>query len=207
VRVGCQQVNLGDRVLRASAWSEAIRTGGKVRLEDRLQDQLQRRLHHPVSDGRDTEPAPLGAARLGDQPLPDRSRLKLSRPHRFAEQSQKGFLTDEHLHPVGGPAVHPGRAAAGVAPYPIPRHLKERGIDNQVEQIIKPASTVLACPSMQFGLNLQYPRPRLVQRRPRRVGIHQRPPGMTTPPCEPAARLRHVDGFPALGLLRGLRPA
>ncbi len=60
---------------------------------------------------------------------------------------------------------------------------------------------------MQLGLDSQYPRLGQLGRRPRCVGIHRRPPAIPIPPCELAAPLRHVDGFPVLGLLRGLRPA
>ena len=49
------------------------------------------------------------------------------------------------------------------------------------------------------------------QARPRCVGLHRRPPGVTARCCGLAAALRHrhlcrVDGFPVLGLLRRLRP-
>ncbi len=59
---------------------------------------------------------------------------------------------------------------------------------------------------MQLGLDLQYSCLGLYEVRPRRVGIHQRPPDLPFLDCETAALLRHVAGFPDLGLLRGLRP-
>jgi hypothetical protein len=49
------------------------------------------------------------------------------------------------------------------------------------------------------------PSPRLRRRR-WCVGVHRRPPGIPHRSCRFAAPLRHVVGFPDLGLLRGLRP-
>ena len=61
------------------------------------------------------------------------------------------------LDGVGGLAVHPGRARALVTPHPIPRHQQERGIGDEVEQIIEPAMRIITGPTVQLGLDLQYP--------------------------------------------------
>jgi len=58
---------------------------------------------------------------------------------------------------MGGLAVHPGRARSLVAPHPIPRHLQEGGIGDEVEQITEPAMRIIAGPTVQLGLDLQYP--------------------------------------------------
>ena len=50
---GAEQVNLGDRVLGPPPRPEPVGDRHEVGLEDRFQHQLQRRLNHPVSDGRD----------------------------------------------------------------------------------------------------------------------------------------------------------
>jgi hypothetical protein len=49
-------------------------------------------------------------------------------------------------------------------------------------------------------------RARLVETGPRRVGVHQRPPGIPCSLLLARWALRHVAGFPGLGLLRALRP-
>ena len=116
---------------------------------------------------------------------------------------------EEQLHPahvfdvVGGQAVHSGRARTPIAPHPRPGHRQERGIDDQVEQVVKPASSVLAGPSVQLGLDLQYPDP--VIDRTRRVGVHRRPPDLPAPalrtrcrpwPCGRLSRPRTTTAAP-----------
>jgi len=64
----------------------------------------------------------------------------------------------------------------------------------------------IACPLVQLGLDIQYPQPSRISGRPRIVGIHRRTPDIPGPHCGHAVPLRHVTGFPGLGLLRGLRP-
>jgi hypothetical protein len=54
--------------------------------------------------------------------------------------------------PVGS-----GRAGALVAAHPITRHQQKRRIGYEVEQIIKPAIRILDRPTVQLGLDLQYP--------------------------------------------------
>ena len=58
---------------RAPPGPEAVRARKKVRLEDRLQHQLRRHLHHSVPDRRDAQ-RPLLPIRLRDVPAQDRSR-------------------------------------------------------------------------------------------------------------------------------------
>jgi len=67
VAVGCQHVNLGDRVLGPTLRAEAIGAWLEVRLEDRFEDQLERRLHRAVGSGGNpserNEPLRLGIIR------------------------------------------------------------------------------------------------------------------------------------------------
>jgi hypothetical protein len=60
---------------------------------------------------------------------------------------------------VGGLAVHSGRACSLVSPHPIPRNQQERGIGDEIEQIIEPAMRIITGPTVQLGLDLQYPAP------------------------------------------------
>jgi hypothetical protein len=70
-------VDLGDRVLRSAPGAKAVGTRLELRLEDRLQHQLQRGLHDPVAGCWDTEAADL-AGRLRDRFLPHPLRNKLA---------------------------------------------------------------------------------------------------------------------------------
>jgi len=68
---GCQTIPQAflhgvQRIVRWTAGAKAVDDGQKVRLEDRLQDQLGRRLDHPISDRRDSQRA-VPAIRLRDQ--------------------------------------------------------------------------------------------------------------------------------------------
>jgi hypothetical protein len=64
-------VDLGDRVLGPTFRAEPVGAREEVRFEDRLQDQFERGLHHPVRGGGDPQGAQLPAA-FGDYPFPHR---------------------------------------------------------------------------------------------------------------------------------------
>jgi site-specific DNA recombinase len=67
--------HLCHRVMCPAVRTEPIRARQEVRLEDGLQHQFHRCLHHPVSDGRDPQTAFLAGC-LRDHPLPYRNRLE-----------------------------------------------------------------------------------------------------------------------------------
>jgi hypothetical protein len=119
IPMGCQQVDLGDGVLRPAARAEPVRARVEVRLEDRLQHQLERGLDHPVPDGRDPQPALL-AAGLGDQPLPHRQRHKPPGLQVGPELGEERLLAPHGRDVVGRLAIYPGRAGALVALDPAP---------------------------------------------------------------------------------------
>ena len=73
-------------------------------------------------------------------------------------------------------AVHPGGAGTLVAPHPIPRDQKERGIGDEIEQIIEPAMRIITGPTVQLGLDLPYPALRPKQGELQFVGVHRRQP-------------------------------
>ena len=54
---GREMVHLGHRVMSPAPRTEPVRAREKIRLEDRLQHQLQGRLDHPVRYGRDPQTA------------------------------------------------------------------------------------------------------------------------------------------------------
>src|SRR5215211_4010133 len=85
IGAGGELVNLRDRVLGSPSGTEAIRAWLEVRLQDRLQHQLEGRLRGAIPHGRDAQPSQLAAARLGDHPFPHR---KWSEPPRFEIISQ-----------------------------------------------------------------------------------------------------------------------
>ena len=181
--MGGQQVDLGDGVLGAAAGAEPVGARVKVRLEDRLQHQLERGLDHPVPDGRDPQAALL-AAGLGDQPLPHRQRHKAPGLQVGPELGEEHLLAPHGRDVVGRLAIYPGRAGALVALDPAPPNQQERRITDEVVEVAEPTCLLVGCPLVQLGLDPQYPRLGLLGRGPRRVGIHQRPPGM------PASLLR-----------------
>src|SRR5215216_6488094 len=178
--MGRQMVDLGDRVLGATSGTEPVAARAKVRLPDRLQHQLQGGLHHPVPHGRDPQPALLGAAGFGDHPLPHRQRPEAAVLQAGPQLREKLLLAPHGLDVVGGLAVHARRAGTLVAPHPTPPNQQERRVTDEVEQITKPTGPILDRPSVQLGLDSQYPRLRLLngERRPRRAGIHRRPPSL-----------------------------
>lgn len=66
---------------------------------------------------------------------------------------------------------------------------------------------IITGPTVQLGLDLQYPKLGTHQRRFQLVGVHRRSPGIPASSLLIAGPLRRVRVFHALGLLRGLRPA
>jgi len=65
-----------------------------------------------------------------------------------------------------------------VASHPIPAHQQESGIGHQVEQVVELAISIITSPTVQLGLDLQYPNLGAAKRRVRLVGVHQRPPDL-----------------------------
>ena len=208
-------MHLGHGVMRPALRAEPVGTREEIRLEDRLQHQLQGRLDHPVGDGRDTQAAHL-AVRLGDHPLPHRQRAETAvlqfQPQPFQEHP------GTHGQDVSGrPAVHPRRPRALVTPHANPRHQKERGIADKVEQVIEPAMRIFTSPAVQLGLDLQYPPLGLEENKVklRITGIHRRSSWHSILLRHwPAGPLRPAAGFPGLRdgslrprLLRSLRPS
>ena len=77
---------------------------------------------------------------------------------------------------------------------------------DQVPQIAEPALGIVRCPHVQLALVVEYPLLRLIDAGQRRAGVHRRPPPIQ--PCRVlTGPLRHVAGFPDLGLIRVLRHA
>ena len=157
-------VGLGDRVMRSALRAEPIGT--------RAGNPPRRSAPTPASGplGR-PDPATVGIPKRRRLAVPGfgiiRSRTGSGRKLRsFSSRPQ---LVEEDLDPSpglhrgGGISVHPGRARALVAPHPSPRHQQERGIGHEIEQIIEPAIRIVGRPTVQLGLDLQYPAFRLEQ--------------------------------------------
>jgi hypothetical protein len=179
----------------------------EVRLKDRLEHQLERRLHHTVPHGRDPKHPQLAAAGLGDQPLPHGQRAKRARSQVGTQLGEERLLAAPLLDVVGRLAVHPSGTRPLVPLDPAPCHQQHRRVTDEVEQVSKPATGIVGCPSVQLGLDPQYPRLRLLDRkhRPRCAGVHRRPPGLPAPPlracCPPSpcgrlSRPRTTTGTP-----------
>ena len=181
IRAGRQIAGLGNRVLSPPPRAEAVAARQEIRLQDRLQHQGQRRLDHPVGDGRDPQAALL-ATRLGDHPLPHRHRAEAAVLQTHPQPVEE--LPDPHdrLHVVGTLAVHASGLGAPVAPHPIPGHKQERGIGDKVEQIVKPAMRIIPGPTVQLHLDPQYPAARHISGGRKLVGVHRRPPGIPASP-------------------------
>ncbi len=195
-------VNLRDRVLGSASWTETVGTRLEVRLEDRFEHQLQRGLHDSVGYGRDAQTALLAAA-FRDHLLPHPGRGEPAVLEIISQPVEKRPATGRD-----GPrsdTIHTGRAATLVAPDPVPRHDEERRVIHEVAKVIELAARIMARPLVQFRLHRVYPRLRLRKARPRRAGIHQRPPRAavmlrtrwTPSPCDRLSRPPWQDVTPA----------
>jgi site-specific DNA recombinase len=158
VSLGAEQMYLGDRVVRPPPGPETVRDRQEAGLEDRFQHQLQRRLHHPVGDGGDAEPAHLpAAARFGDHALAHRHRAERARPDRAAQIIQELLDAEALLDASGRAAVDPCGPGPGVARDPVPRHLQRRRVVHEVKQVAEAAARIGHRPAVQLGLHPRYP--------------------------------------------------
>ena len=144
----------------------------EVGLEDRFQHQLQRRLDHPVRDGRECRacaafptrpawgscvPAPAAAGTYPSFSAARRSSRNPGTPMRSS--------TSATVRPST-----PGVFAPAVARDPVERHDQRRRVVHEVEQVIEPAARIGHRPTVKLGLHLRYPpiaaRPGRVRRAP-----------------------------------------
>src|SRR5215216_5236913 len=198
-------MNLGDRVLRPAPGPKPVGARLKVSLKDRFQHQLEGGLHDPVADRRDPQPTRLAAA-LGDQTLLHRSRPKAPAAQLLAELAQEPLNTQPAFDVIGVLPIHAGQARPPVGPHPPPRHHQRGRVADEVVEVVEPPLLIVFCPLVQLALDPEYPRLGRFRPGPRRGAIQRRPPRLPGECCKSAASLRHVAGFPDLGLLRRLRP-
>src|SRR3954451_11219888 len=133
-----------------TAGTEPVGARVEIRLEDRLQHQLQGRLEYPVADRADPQAAALGRARFRDQPLPRWQRAETAVLQTVPQRAEE-LLRAPRLDGHGRAAVHPGSLRALVAPHPSPADQQEGGIGDEVEQVIEPAMRIIAGPTVQLG--------------------------------------------------------
>jgi Recombinase/Recombinase zinc beta ribbon domain/Resolvase, N terminal domain len=222
-----EEVDLSDGVLGSAPRAEAVGARLEVRLEDRLQHQLQGGLDHPVCGRRDAQAAQLAAAaRLGDRLLPHPGRGEaacLERCSQPAEELPGIGADDARNHPID-----PGGASALIAPHPAPRHDEERRVIHEVVQVIEATTRIGLRPLVQLGLHPMYPPLGLLEVGPQIADVHRRAPSSaslprprwgpspcgrlsrprttTTPPPHPGSISRPRAFPPASGLLAGEGP-
>ena len=151
------------------------------------------------------KPTQLAAA-LRDQPLLDRLRPEAPGTQLLAELAQEPLDAQPAFDVIGVLPIHAGRARPSVGPHPLPRHHQRGRVTDEVVEVVEPPLPIVFCPLVQLALDPEYPRLGRFRPRPRRGAIQRRPPRLPDGCCKSAASLRHVAGFPDLGLLRRLRP-
>src|SRR5262245_48953740 len=192
---------LHDRecVMGASPTSEPERGRIEVRLEDRFQNEFDGHLHQSVFQRWDAErPESSRLARLWYQPLANKFRLIDSAAQLLADFRKELFHPSRPLFDLS--PRHPVRArrsASRVAGETLPSVAECAAITHQIEQVLEPLLEVRVTPSVQLALHVED------ERSIHRVGPHQ---PTSCRPAVPTVSLRHVGGFPALGLLWRLRP-
>ena len=182
----------------ASAGPEAVRNRVEVRLEDRLQHQLERHLDQSVFERGNAQRAELPRlARLRDEPLSNRLGLVGSSTQVLSDVLQEACdAIGPLLDLLPRHAIRARRIAAPVTGQPLPSVEQCSAVAYDIEQICEPLVGVRSTPPIQLALHVE-----------NEPGIHR--VGQTSISClqnVSTARLRHADGFPVLGLLRGLRP-
>src|SRR5664279_2348121 len=122
-----------DGVLGSASGPKSVRGRAEVRLEDRLEHELGRRLHDPVAHRRDAQASELPRA-LRDQPLTRWQRTVGAALELLTELGEDSIHADL-LDALAGLAIHTGGPRPPVAFHPLPRDEQRRGVADQVEQI------------------------------------------------------------------------
>ena len=74
---------------------------------------------------------------------------------------------------------------------------RNAGIGNEVEQVVEPAMRIIASPTVQLGLDLQYPALGSIEAVLQFVGIHRRPPDIPVSTADLLAPFALRPAFPA----------
>jgi hypothetical protein len=125
----------------------------EIRLEDRLEHQLQRSLHNAVGGGWDAQSAQLAAC-LRDHLLAHRRWTESAGLEIISELLQ--HLSSTRPNGTGGSSIDTGRACTLVAPDPSPRHDEERRVTNEVVEIIESTAAISRRPLVQLRLHAVY---------------------------------------------------
>ena len=120
---------------RAPPEPVAVRARKKIRLEDRIQHELRRHLHHPVSDRRNAQWSLLSIG-LRNVPAQGRARPVLTRSQHAAELLEEALCT-VLLHLRDRLGVEPRRAA--VLFHPLPCFVKDVTPPHAIVQRMEPA--------------------------------------------------------------------
>ena len=151
-----QDVDLGDRVLRAPVRAEPVRARLEVRLEDGFEHCLQAGLDHPVSDGRDTELAELSAFSSVSSP----AALRTGRNSPDFSESRiwpRNASTPIRVSIMATVALSiPGVRAPALRGHAFPRVHQERRVIDEVEQVTEPAGGIFSRPAVQLDLHPPY---------------------------------------------------
>ncbi len=129
-----------DRALWSALRGEAVGARPEVRLEDRLEHQLQRGLHDPVCDSRDPQRTD-SATRLGDRLLPHPLRNEPASFEIISQPSEQSCSTEHDGAGCHHPST-PRRSCALVAPHPTPRHNEECRVIHEVGKVIEATARI-----------------------------------------------------------------
>ena len=173
---GCRKVDLGYRVLGPPLGPEPVGDRHEVGLEDRFQHQLQRRLNHPIRDGRGCRACAASPTRRAwGSCVPAPATAETYPSFKAVRRSSRNPGTPTHSSTSAAvrPST-PGVFAPVVARDPIERHQQRRRVVHEVEQVVEPAAGIGRRPTVKFGLHLRYPPMRPDTAVPAGAGIHRR---------------------------------
>src|SRR5260370_11569936 len=152
---GGEEVDLGDRVLRAPVRAEPVRARLEIRLEDGFEHQFQACLDHPVSNGGNTE-LPELPVRLGYHHLPYFNRGEPARLQRVTDLAQENPDPDPGLDSGRGGLIDTRSPGALITGHSLPRAHQERRVVDKVEEVTEPAGRIFSRPAVQLSLHAPY---------------------------------------------------
>ena len=186
-----QHPQMLQRSVDSAPGAEAVRDGEEVRLENRLQDALQRCLHDAIFDGGDAQGtvSPWSAC-LGDSHPPDRARAETAELEFFAQSLHEALDPTALAHELGHrDAVDARRAAPAITGDALEGASQGAGVHDEPPQLAEDVVQILPTSPVKLALDVPEPVP---------IGLRRRIHGF------PQRHARFTHGLPPFALYAAL---
>jgi hypothetical protein len=163
-----------QRPVDSARRAEAVRDGKEIRLEDRLEDALQRCLHDAIFDGGNAQGSVLPwCAGLGDHHPSDRARAETAGLEFLAQDLHEDLAAAALSHELAHrDTVDARRAAPAVAGDALEGTSQGAGVHDETPQLTKDVAQIISTSPVKLALDA--PEPVLIGLRRRIRGFPRR---------------------------------